>query len=130
MTNSWSDFELHAREAIQKELNVELSSGGVIINGKIKNFDLVNQDKRIVGDIKNYKITEGGNRPSAKFSILNEYAWLMQLLEKYDGHKWKKLFVIGEDIEMVKHYVKEFDKWLEDIEVYFFSSSFGLKKMR
>ena len=45
----------------------------VNINGKYKNLDLVNSQKKVVGDVKNYKTTAGGNRPSAKFSTLNEY---------------------------------------------------------
>ncbi len=127
---SWQDFEEQAREAIEKELGVTLGSGKVNINGKQKNFDLINNEKRIVGDVKHYKTTSGGNRPSAKFSTLNEYVWIMQLLEKYDNTKWKKLFVIGEDLEMAKKYINEFNSWLSDIEFYFFSKETGLKKIR
>ncbi len=128
--SSWQDFEIKARKAIEEELGVQLPSETVNINGKMKNFDLVNKEHFIVGDIKNYKKTAGGNRPSAKISILNEYVWLMQLLEKYDNRKWKKLFVVGEDFEMLNAYLQEFDKWLGDVEFYFFSSDSGLKKMR
>jgi len=127
---SWQDFEEQAREAIEKELGVKLDSGEVSINGKTKNFDLLNINEKIVGDVKHYKTTSGGNRPSAKFSILNEYVWLMQLVEKFDKKHWKKLFVIGEDLEMSKKYINEFDPWLSDIEFYFFSKEIGLKKIR
>ena len=127
---SWQDFENKARTAIEKELGTKLPSGFLNINGKMKNFDLINEKLRIVGDIKNYKKTSGGNRPSAKFSILNEYVWLMQLLEKYDNKEWKKLFVIGEDLTMLKDYVKEFEKWLGNIEFYFFSTNSGIKRIR
>jgi len=127
---SWQDFEIKARKAIEEKLGVKLPSETVNINGKLKNFDLVNKEHFIVGDVKNYKKTAGGNRPSAKISILNEYVWLMQLLEKYDNKKWKKLFVVGEDLEMLNEYLQEFDKWLGDIEFYFFSSDTGLRKVR
>ena len=73
MSNSWSYFEEKARKAIEEELKMELPGGKVSINGKYKNFDLVNSQKKVVGDVKHYKATSGGNRPSAKFSILNEY---------------------------------------------------------
>ena len=96
LSNSWSYFEEKARRAIEEELKMELPGGKVNINGKYKNFDLVNSQKKVVGDVKHYKTTSGGNRPSAKFSTLNEYVWLMQLLEQFDGSKWKKLFIIGE----------------------------------
>ncbi len=130
MSDSWSDFEIKARKAIESELGIQLSSAKVDINGKFKSFDLVNTENKVVGDVKHYKTTSGGNRPSAKFSTLNEYAWLMQLLEKYDNTKWKKLFVVGEDMEMIKKYITEFDKWLGDIEFYYFSENLGIKKIR
>ena len=95
-----------------------------------KNFDLVNSQKKVVGDVKHYKTTSGGNRPSAKFSTLNEYVWLMQLLEQFDDSKWKKLFVVGEDLEMIKKYITEFEKWLGDIEFYYYSEGTGIKKIR
>lgn len=128
--NDWLDFEEKARRAIEKELDVQLMSEKVNINGKFKNFDLVNLKNKIVGDVKHYKTTSGGNRPSAKFSTLNEYVWLMQLLEKFDNTKWRKLFVIGEDLEMIKKYLTEFEKWLGDIEFYYYSEQTGIKKIR
>ena len=130
MSNSWSHFEKKARRAIEEELEMELPGGKVNINGKYKNFDLVNSQKKVVGDVKNIKTTSGGNRPSAKLSNLNEYVWLMQLLEQFDGSKWKKLFVVGEDLEMIKKYVTEFEKWLGDIEFYYYSEETGIKKIR
>lgn len=130
MSNSWSDFEVKARKALEDELGMELSGQKVNINGKFKNFDLVNIENKVVGDVKHYKTTAGGNRPSAKFSTLNEYVWLMQLVEKFDDSKWKKLFVVGEDIEMIKKYLIEFDNWLGDIEFYYYSKQTGIKKLR
>lgn len=129
--SSWSKFELLARQAIEKELDADLDGGGIDINGKIKNFDLMNKSKKIVGDIKNYAVTKAGNVPVAKFSTLNEYVWQMQLLEKYSGEHWRKILVIGEDLDMIKMYIKTFDKWLEDVEIYYFRSApFILKRIR
>lgn len=128
---SWSKFETQARKAIEKELGVELVSKGIDINGKIKHFDLVNESEKIVGDVKNYATTKAGNIPVAKFSTLNEYVWQMGLLEKYSAQHWRKIFVIGEDLEMIKKYVKIFDKWLEDVEIYYFRSALSaLKRIR
>jgi len=128
--DSWADFEEKARLAIEEELNIRLPSRRIDINGKLKKFDLVNEHEKVVGDVKHYKTTSGGNRPSAKFSTLNEYVWIMQLLENHDGAHWKKLFVVGEDLEMLKKYIAEFDRWLGDIEFYFFSEGSGLAKIR
>jgi len=130
MSDSWFDFEEKARKAIEEELKIKLPSEKVNINGKFKNFDLVNVENKVVGDVKHYKTTSGGNRPSAKISILNEYVWIMQLLEKFDNTKWRKLFVVGEDMDMIKKYIIEFDKWLGDIEFYYYSENTGIKKIR
>ena len=52
MSNSWSYFEEKARRAIEEELEMELPGGKVNINGKYKNFDLVNSQKKLVGDVE------------------------------------------------------------------------------
>ena len=126
----WQQFENIARKLIESELNTILNSGKININGKTKDFDLLNIDEKIVGDIKHYKMTSGGNNPSAKFSVLNEYAWLMQKLEQFDNQKWKKIFVIGQDRKVVEKYISTFDLWLDDIEIYFCDSDSTLEKMR
>ena len=126
----WEEFEDIARDAIQKEFGCTLSNDIVDITGKSKNFDLVNEGKRIVGDIKYYSMTKGGNIPSAKFSTLNEYAWLMQRLEKSTKHKWEKIFVIGPDLNMIKKYLKTYGRWLDDIEIYYCSKSGKIDRMK
>ena len=128
---TYAEFERQARDALAEYLRVELRSDEININGKWKRFDIVNKSQKIVGDVKNYRTTVGGNRPSAKFSTLNEYCWLMQMTEKYNQPgNWRKLFVIGEDKKMLLHYVKEFDAWLADIEIYYFSRESGIEKIR
>ena len=55
----------------------------------------------------------------------------MQMVEEYNQPRnWRKLFVIGEDKGMLLHYVKEFDAWLGDIEIYYFSKKNGIEKVR
>ena len=126
----WQQFENVARKALETELDTILNGGKININGKVKDFDLLNIDEKIVGDIKHYKMTSGGNNPSAKFSVLNEYSWLMQKLEQYQKQKWRKIFVIGEDLTVVKRYISTFDAWLDDIEIYFCDADGKLTKMR
>jgi hypothetical protein len=126
----WQEFENKARNAIEKELDCILNNGKININGKVKDFDLLNIDEKIVGDIKHYKMTSGGNNPSAKFSVLNEYSWLMQKLEQFQKEKWRKVFVIGEDSNVVKKYISTYDAWLDDIEIYFCNAVGKLTKMR
>ncbi|MEM2554895.1 MAG: hypothetical protein QXF09_05865 [Nitrososphaerota archaeon] len=57
----------------------------VSIFGKEKEFDLVNLEGRIVGDAKVYRYR--GARPSAEFSTLSEYVWLMENLDKSSGER-------------------------------------------
>lgn len=128
---AYAEFEYNARDALSEHLGVELHRDDININGKWKSFGIVNKSQRIVGAVKNYKTTSGGNRPSAKFSTINEYCWLMQMAEKYhQPGNWHKLFVIGEDKEMLLHYVNEFNPWLADIEFYYFSYKGGIEKIR
>ena len=115
---------------MEKDLGMRLPSARLDVGGKYKSFDLVNRSQKVVGDIKNYKTTAGGNRPSAKISVLNEYVWLMERLEEFDGNKWRKLLVIGEDVRMVLNYVEEFKALLGDVEIYFFSRDKGLKRIK
>ncbi len=130
MGDRWKKFEDMARNAIEKEVGSTLPGGEIGITGKTKRFDLLNVDERIVGDIKHYSMTAGGNIPSAKFSILNEYAWLMQRLEQHQKQKWRKIFVIGDDPVVVKKYISTYDAWLDDIEIYFCDAKGRLKKYR
>ncbi len=75
-------------------------------------------------------MTEGGNIPSAKISNLNEYAFLMQKLEQYQKKKWRKIFVIGTDLIVVKKYILTYSAWLDDTEVFFCDADGKLTKMR
>ena len=129
--NPYAEFESAARKALATHLEINLDAGKISINGKEKSFDILNKGEKIVGDVKNYRTTKGGNRPSAKFSVLNEYCWQMELVEKFgNSGKWRKLFVIGEDKDMLLQYVKEFDPWLGDIEFYYFAYAEGIDRIR
>jgi len=113
----WNDFEEKARKYFESFLKMSLVCNSVEIEGKGKKFDLVNKENKVVGDVKFYKNTIGGNIPSAKRSTLNEYVWLMQKL----GNSWRKIIVIGEDKEMAQKYVNDFGLWLGNVEVWFFT---------
>ena len=123
-------FEDLARRALENEIGCSLDELEIDINGKGKKFDLVNIQNQVVGDVKNYTITRSGNTPSAKISTLNEYVWLMGLVEKFSKKKWRKILVIGEDKKFVEYYIRIFERWLDNIEIFFFDSKKGLVKMR
>ena len=55
---------------------------------------------------------------------------MTELLEKFENTKWRKLFVVGEDMNMIKKYIVEFEQWLGDVEFYYYSEKTGIKKIR
>ena len=112
----WQDYEDSARETISKHMNVELQNIALNIDGKRKKLDLVNTQLKYAGDVKFYKNTAGGNIPSAKRSTMNEYVWILQKLPD----DWTKFIVIGEDYEMAKKYVDDFEPWLGDVDILYF----------
>jgi len=122
-------FELIATNALQKELGCILTHEKISINGFVKDFDMVNIDKCIVADAKNYTWTDSGNTPSAKISTLNEYVWLFQSLEKYQKRKWRKILVMGEK-SFAEWYSKKHDPLLGDVEIYYCDQDGVLVKIR
>lgn len=112
----WRIFEEGVRSLVEDCFKTKFPKDGFVdIQGKIKKFDYVNLEKNIVGDSKHYSFTQSGKRPSAKFSTLNEYIWLLQKLPT----GWRKFMVIGEDESLVRKYVNEFAPWLEKVTIFF-----------
>ena len=121
---NWRIFEDNVRKLLEDLYKTTfLKDDFVKINGKTKKFDFVDSKNKIVGDSKYYSFTKTGKRPSAKFSILNEYIWLLQKLPL----NWKKFIVIGKDEILVKKYVDEYLPWLEGIKIYYSDGKNELK---
>lgn len=65
------NFELKAKAYFENLYGVEFNSGKILTGlngGKIRQFDLVNEDSKILIECKNFIFTETGNLPSAKIS--------------------------------------------------------------
>lgn len=113
---NWRIFEDNIRRLVERLYQTRFPKGGLVrINGKAKKFDFVDLKNGIAGDCKHYSFTKTGKRPSAKFSVLNEYVWLLQKLSPH----WKKFIVIGDDESLVRKYVNEYAPWLENVTIYF-----------
>ena len=82
------DAESIAKEVMEDYLGVMLEKRNLNIFGKYKEFDLVNLEEAIVGDVKYYTFK---GYPSAEFSTISEYIWLMEKLEQSSGRKWEKV---------------------------------------
>ena len=123
MVQDWRIFEDNIRKLIENFFNTKFPKDNLVkINGKAKKFDFVDLNKNIVGDCKFYSFTKTGKRPSAKFSILNKYIWLLQKLPPH----WDKFIVIGKDESLARQYVKEYLPRLEEVTIFF---SDGDKKL-
>lgn len=123
---TWRVFEANARKLAENYFNVTFPKDEYVeINGKKKKFDFVNFDSEIVGDAKHYSFTKSGNRPSAKFSTLNEYIWLLQKMPP----NWTKFVVIGQDKELVQDYYNEFEPWLKSVLVFYSDGEDAFEKI-
>jgi len=129
-TEKPDDFnpEKIAKKVMEKYLNVKLENRKVNIFGKYKEFDLVNLEKAIVGDVKYY--TFKGAVPAAQFSAISEYIWLMEKLEQSSGRKWRKFIVGLGNRNTFERYAKQYGPWLGDIEIYFIDDNGKLEILR
>jgi hypothetical protein len=124
MVADWKIFEDRIRNLLEAFYQTSFPKDELVnINGKSKKFDFVDSKNKIVGDCKYYCFTKSGNRPSAKFSTLNEYVWLLQKLPQ----DWRKFIVIGKDEKLVKKYVDEYTVWLNEVTIFYSDGKNKLK---
>lgn len=120
--------EEQIRSIISEFLGMSLLKEKLLIYGKEKEFDLVNIENRIVGDIKSYSYS--GTTPSAEFSAICEYVWLMEKLEGSSGEKWRKIIVGSGNREIFEKYARYYHPWLGDVEIYFVHNTARVEKIR
>ena len=111
------DPEDVAKRVMERHLGVKLEKRKLNILGKYKEFDLVNVECSIVGDVKCFKFK--GSAPSAAFSNISECVWLMEKLEQSTGKRWRKMIVGMGNRETFVKYAKRYGPWLGDLEIYF-----------
>jgi hypothetical protein len=109
---SWMEFEDTAREIMSEYFNTALTS--VEVPGIPKKFDMVSEDKKIVGDAKYFTLVRGVAIPPAKFSVIAEHIWL---LEKTKAEK--KFLVFGNDRRVPIKWLEKYGRLVEE-EVFFF----------
>jgi len=120
--------EEQIREVMSRFFGIPLSKEKLSIFGKEKEFDIVNIEAKMVGDIKSY--TYSGATPSAEFSTLCEYVWLMEKLEESSGIKWRKILVGSGNRDTFKKYAKNYHPWLGNVEIYFVDEKGEVQKIR
>ena len=120
--------ESQIRSIISKFLGISLSKERLSIYGKEKEFDLANIENRIIGDIKSYRYS--GPTPSAEFSTICEYVWLMEKLEESSGERWRKIIVGSGNREIFGKYARIYHPWLGNVEIYFIDDTGKVEKIR
>jgi len=122
------DPETTARKVMEEYLRVKLEKRRLNIFGKYKEFDLVNVENNIVGDVKYFRFR--GSIPSAEFSNISEYVLLMERLEQWTRKKWRKMIVGMGNKETFVKYAKSYGPWLGDLEIYFIDENEQLEVIR
>lgn len=133
MVPDWQTFEELVRLNFKEHFHIQLEPITVKITDKEKRFDLGNLSLKIIGDVKRYTNTKSGKNPSAKRSTANEYVWLLQRFgreREENGEKWRKILVMGEDPDMLNKYVRDYNAWLDDIEIFYFNRNSGFQLAR
>jgi hypothetical protein len=117
-------LERKVKEFLEKTRGLKLHKARLEIglgdNGAIQmhEFDLVSEDKTVVGECKCYKWTENGNYPSGKISTANEALFYLSRVNAKE-----KFLVLAEDLSL-KHeslpdvYVRRSSGLMDDVEVY------------
>jgi hypothetical protein len=114
-----AEFELLARAAMERHYRMELRPGSVL--GVPKRFDLVSNDRSIVGDAKYFTLVNGIGLPPAKFSIIAEYVWL---LEKVPART--RFLIFGNDRRVPERWLATYGSMVSGIAFYFLAEDGNL----
>lgn len=107
------EFENEVRAAMSEYYDTKLYPGQVSDVPKL--FDMVSEDKEIVGEAKYLTMVRNNSVPSAKFSIISEHVWF---LEKTVAQI--RFIVFGNDIEVPKAWLRKYGMLSTDVEFYFY----------
>ena len=125
---SSTDAEENARGIMSKLLGIKLAKKKLKVFGKMQEFDLVNEEARIVGDVKCY-VTKTSS-PTAEIDRISAYVWFMEKLESSSKSKWRKIIVGLGNREIFESYKRRYDAWLGDTEIFFIDDSQKVHKVR
>ena len=113
--NTPAEFENQVRIVMSNYFKKNLSPGQISDIPKL--FDMISEDKKIVGDAKFLTMVKGKFLPPAKFSIIAEHVWL---LEKTDATE--KFLIFGNDRRVPESWLKKFGKYVHDVDFFFYET--------
>jgi len=108
-----NDFEKLMKMVMSKYYKKQLFTGEIV--GIPKLFDMVSEDKSIVGDAKYLSMVRGQYIPPAKFSVIAEHVWL---LEKTNSVK--RFLVFGNDRRVPVEWLKRYSNLVNDVKFFFY----------
>ena len=117
-----SSFEELARRRFGEVLGGSFRPGSV--QGVPKKFDLVDENKGLVGDAKYFTMVGGSRLPPAKFSVIAEHVWL---LEKTGARQ--KFLVFGNDQRVPEEWLRRFGHLAVNVEFYFMTDAGEIKRL-
>ena len=105
-------FEGETREYLSSKFKTNFEEREIIVGKTKKKFDLVSEDSQWVGDVKYYKNIQ---TPSAKFSTISEYVWLLEKVKAKN-----KFIVFGKDREVPERWLSRFGSLVKEVKFYYF----------
>ena len=98
------------------------------ISGKMQEFDLVNEEAKIIGDVKRY-VTKTSS-PTAEIDRMSAYVWFTEKLESSTKRKWRKIIVGFGNRKIFETYSRRYDPWLGEVEIYFIDDNERIHRIR
>jgi hypothetical protein len=113
---SYQQFETFARKIFSEKFVISLRPGST--RKVSKQWDMISEDKTIIGDAKYYTLVGGSRMPPAKFATIAEHVWL---LEKIDAKI--KFLVFGNQIEVPKMWLNKYGNLVSNVRFYFLNQA-------
>lgn len=117
-----AQFETLALSAMSEHFGQELRPGA--IPGVPKKFDLVAEDHSVVGDAKYFTLVRGEAQPSAKFSIIAEYVWLLGKTKAKN-----QFLVFGNERRVPEIWLSKFGHLLDGVIFFFLETDGTLEEL-
>lgn len=89
-----------------------------------KKFDLVSDDRLIVGDAKYLTLVNGVKLPPAKFMEISGHVWLLE-----NTPASRRFLVFGNQRDVPKWWLKKYGTLVRSVEFYFLSDQGKLERL-
>jgi len=108
-----TEFEGITRAVMSEYYGKELFPGKISPAPKL--FDMISDDKTIVGDAKYMTMVRGKSLPPAKFSVIAEHVWLLEKIKAKN-----KFLVFGNDRRVPEEWLKRYGKLVRNVDFFFY----------